>query len=350
MNTHKIITRLIIFGVALSLFTACHKEEITLGTNATDYFYVERNGASMFNLVRGNTASKTFLLIVHGGPGDSGLSYSEDYIRSTIEPNYAVVYCDQRDAASSQGGDNRKNLTLENMADDYKSLIAVLKLRYGSDIEIFMMAHSFGGLVSSAFMTANDNQSLVKGWIYVDGAFDYPLNDSLTRVRLLAEGDRQISRGKHVDDWKTIVNYCNEHTGMFNFEESMKLNQYAWKGQSYIDEIHKPENDLFLFSEGPESRMALSAMLCNLLANGKFNKKILKADYSDRLNKVTLPVLIIYGKYDMVCPKELGEELYRLVGSTDKELVISEVSAHSPMMQDREFFYDKVIEFIERIK
>jgi pimeloyl-ACP methyl ester carboxylesterase len=304
----------------------------------------------MFTLVKGNTSSKIFLLIVHGGPGDSGLAYSEDYIRSTIEPNYAVVYCDQRDAASSQGGDNRKNLTLENMVDDYKSLIAVLKLRYGSDIEIFMMAHSFGGLVSAAFMTANDNQSLVKGWIYVDGAFDYPLNDSLTRVRLLAEGDRQISLGKHVDDWKTIVNYCNEHTGMFTFKESMKLNQYAWKGQSYMDEIHISEAGFLLFSDGPENRMPLTAYIFNSLANGKFSKSILNASYTNQLNKVTLPVLIIYGKYDMVCPKELGEELYRLVGSTDKELVISEVSSHSPMMQDREFFYDKVIEFIERLK
>jgi pimeloyl-ACP methyl ester carboxylesterase len=350
MSIHKIITRLFIIGVALFIFTDCHKEEITLGNNASDYFYVERKGASMFTLVKGNTASKVFLLIVHGGPGDTGLSYSDAYIRSTIEPNYAVVYCDQRDASSSQGGDNQENITLDNMVEDYLSLITVLKQRYGTDIEIFMMSHSFGGLVSAAFMTSNDNQSLIKGLIYVDGAFDYPLNDSLTRVRLLAEGDRQISMGKYTAEWNEILDFCHEHTGPFTFDESMKLNLYAWKGQSYMEEIHKSEDKVYLYSDGPETRIPLTASLLNSLANSEFAENILNASYTNQLNKVTLPVLIIYGKYDMVCPKELGEELYRLIGSTDKELVISEVSAHSPMDEDREFFYDKVITFIERIK
>jgi pimeloyl-ACP methyl ester carboxylesterase len=350
MSTNKIITRLSIIGVALILFTACHKEEITLGNNASDYFYVERKGASMFTLVKGNTLSKVFLLIVHGGPGDTGLAYSDEYIRSTIEPNYAVVYCDQRDASSSQGGNNEKNITLDNMVEDYLSLITILKQRYGSDIEIFMMSHSFGGLVSAAFMTSNNNQLLIKGLIYVDGAFDYPLNDSLTRVRLLAEGDKQVSLGKHTAEWNKIISFCNEHTGPFNFDESMKLNLYAWKGQSYMEEIHKSEDKVYLYSDGPENRIPFTASLVNSLANIKFSKRILNASYRNQLNKITQPVLIIYGKYDMVCPKELGEELYRLVGSTDKEMVISEVSGHSPMQQDREFFYDKVIAFIERLK
>jgi pimeloyl-ACP methyl ester carboxylesterase len=350
MNSINLTVRIALSSLLLILLVACHNEDITIGTQANDYFYVEREGASMFTLVRGNTAGKVFLLIVHGGPGDSGISYSNDYMRSTIETKYAVVYSDQRDAASSQGGNNLKNLTLENMADDYKSLIDVLKMRYGNDIKIFMMAHSFGGLVSSAFMTKENYQSLIKGWIYADGAFDYPLNDSLTRMRLIEEGNYQISLNQYTEEWKKIIAYCNEHTGNFTFDESMELNKLAWKGQSYIKEINKPETGMKLFQNTPEGRIPISAFLSNNLTSYNLSKNILKTSYTNQLYKVNIPILMIYGKYDMVCPKELGEKLYELVGSTDKKLIISDVSAHSPMITDEDFFYNNVTEFIERIK
>ncbi|HNW51498.1 MAG TPA: alpha/beta hydrolase [Prolixibacteraceae bacterium] len=349
MNFLKITRAIMVASLMLLLLVSCHKEEITMGNNASDYFYIERKGASLFTLVRGNTASKIFLLIVHGGPGDSGLSYSNSYMRENIESRYAVIYSDQRDAGSSQGNFNAENLSLDNMAEDINCLISVLKQRYGNDIELFMMAHSFGGLLSPAYLTKSDYQSQIKGLIYADGAFDYPLNDSLTRTRLLAEGERQIAMGKKVDKWNDILSYCHEHTGNFTFEESMKINQLAWKGQSCLDNLKKSESEEIDLN-APEWERPFSAMLSNMYVNKKFSKDILHASYTSQLNKITVPVLIIYGEYDMVCPKELGDVFYNQISSTDKEMFIAKGCTHSPMNQDPDFFYDKAIEFIERLK
>ena len=79
-------------------------------------------------------------------------------------------------------------------------------------------------------------------------------------------------------------------------------------------------------------------------------KKIIKASYSNNLYKVNIPTIVIYGKKDLVCPSELGEALYSSIGSSDKEFVLSDISKHSPMDDDRENFYNHVIRFIEAHK
>lgn len=169
----------------------------------------------MHVLVEGNTASHVFLLFVHGGPGGSSLLYRTDYIISHLENNYAVVYWDQRNAGASQGGADGANLNIAQMADDLKKVIQVIKARYGANSEVFVLGHSFGGLLTSSFMTTGDNQKMAKGWIFVDGSHDYPLNDTLTRQMLLRVGQEQVTLGHNADEWTTILDFCNSHPGNF---------------------------------------------------------------------------------------------------------------------------------------
>jgi len=341
--------QIITFFIALLVFTACHKEEITITNNVKDHFYIKNGLNSSMVRVNGNAASKIFLLYIHGGPGGDGLSYRNNYVKNNIENRYAAVYYDQRNAGSSQGANNIDELSLDYMIDDIEKLITVLKHRYGDDIEIFMLAHSFGGLLSSGFMTTDNNQQLLKGWIYVDGAHNYPMNDSLTRVRLISAGNEQIALGKKVPEWQEIVDFCNAHPNNFNFKESMKYNSMAWKAMSYLkvksstNGNDEDESAIAII----EDKIPITAYTFNFQANLKFAEKLIHASYSDQLHNVTLPTLIIYGKNDFVCPLELGEALFSSISSTDKEFVLSDISGHSPMDDDREDFYNHVIRFIE---
>jgi pimeloyl-ACP methyl ester carboxylesterase len=343
----------IIIIVALLILSACRKEEIVITNNVNDQFYVKNGQSSSMVRVVGNATSKIFLLYIHGGPGGDGFSYRNDYIVNNIENRYAAVYYDQRNSGASQGANNVAELTLENMVDDIEKLITVLKYRYGSDIEIYMLAHSFGGLLSSGFMTTNNNQQLLKGWIYVDGAHDYPMNDSLTRVHLMNVAKEQIALGNKTTQWQEIADYCDAHPDNFNFEESMKYNSMAWKAMSYLNEksdttTNNAENSIFeaMF----KYNIPLTASALNIQANIVFMKNLVHASYSDELYKVTLPTLIIYGKKDFVCPLELGQALYESISSTDKEFVLSDISGHSPMDDDKINFYNHVIRFIEAHK
>jgi pimeloyl-ACP methyl ester carboxylesterase len=57
-------------------------------------------------------------------------------------------------------------------------------------------------------------------------------------------------------------------------------------------------------------------------------------------------VLIIFGRYDFVCPEGMGEDFYRNIGSTDKRMVISPISGHNIMLQDKVLFCKEVNTFI----
>ena len=334
--------------LSVILFNACQKESISIGTGVSDTFYLDNHGCSMKILVEGNTISKTFLLFVHGGPGTGSEFYNTSYISKNIEDKYAVVYWDQRNAGASQGNINGKNLNLNQMTDDLKKVIILLKHRYGQSISVFILGHSFGGLLTSSFLTQNDNQNMVKGWILVDGSHNYPLNDTLTRQMLLTVGQQQIDMNKNVNKWRAIVTYCENHTGNFTLQESNQLESYASDAETYFSEVKQlsiADFKQYSFKE----KWPITSILFNFLytSNGDINKELAVTEFSSQLYKITIPTLMLYGKYDFICPKEMGEDVYNRINTSNKKIAISPISGHYTMFQDEAFFCNEVNSFIE---
>lgn len=334
--------------VVLPAIVSCQKEEITIGANVSETFYVENNRAAMRVLVEGNTASRVFIVFVHGGPGAGAFLYNTSYISNNIEDKYALVYWDERNSGASQGGINGRELTLEQMTDDLKKVIQVIKARYGQGSDVFIIGHSFGGLLTSAFMAIGNNQQMVKGWIFADGSHNYPLNDTLTRQMLYTIGQQQIALNNNRARWEEIVSYCSTHTGNFSFYESGQMGKYAEEAENYIDGVTKI--DVFkLFSDNAvKYNWPLTAMLMNYIYSSEagINRDLAKTEFSSSLYKISLPVLIMFGEYDFVCPKGLGYDLFNHISSTDKKIVISPVSGHNIMFQDEVLFCKEVNEFI----
>jgi len=335
----------ILFFLAM---TSCQKEKITIAQKVSETFYIENRGASMRILVDGNTSSKVFIVFVHGGPGVGAFVYNSDYLSNNIEDKYAIVYWDERNSGASQGNSNGMYLTLEQMTDDLKKVIQVIKFRYGQNSEVFIMGHSFGGLLTSSFITTGNNQDMVQGWIFADGSQNYPLNDTLTRQMLLSVGQQQIALNNNRVKWQEIVSYCNAHTGNFSFDESNQMMKYAEDAETYINEVTKVNSWELFWNNAIKFNWPLTSMLMNYLysSEASLNNDLAKIEFSSSLYKVTLPVLILFGQYDFVCPKGLGYDLYNRVSSTDKKIIISPISGHNIMFQDEVLFCREVNEFI----
>jgi len=341
-----------VFVLLILLLVSCQKEKITIGTNVSETFYLDNAGASMRILVEGNTASHAFLVIVHGGPGEGSIVYDTDYITQHIENKYAVAFWDQRDAGASQGNSNGNNLNLPQMTDDLKKVIELIKYRYGQESSIFILGHSFGGLLTSSFMTTDQNQSMIKGWIMVDGSQNYPLNDTLTRQMLLRVGQEQIALNKHINDWNSIIDFCTAHTGNFTLAESNQLETNAEYAESYMDEVNQFNLITAMEAVSINDDLPLTSILFNYLysENAGFNATLAKTQFSSLLYKIVTPTLLLYGKYDFICPKELGDEVISKISTTDKRMVISPVSGHNFMFQDPVLFCLEVDNFIEKYR
>ena len=87
--------------------------------------------------------------------------------------------------------------------------------------------------------------------------------------------------------------------------------------------------------------------MAGLLTANTINGETEKASMTADLNKITIPSLFLWGKYDFVVPPSLGEMAFNNVSSTKKEVVIFEKSGHSPMDSEPDLFAEKVIQFVE---
>ena len=333
------------------IVSGCQKETITTGTNVSETFYLENKGAAMRILVEGNTASKTFLVIIHGGPGGGAYIYNTDYISKHIEDKYAVVYWDQRNAGASQGNNNGNNLTLSNMTDDLRKVIETIKARYGKDAGIFIMGHSFGGMIAADFMTSDSLQSMVKGWIMADASHNYSLNNRLTREMLLRIGREQIDANKNTEKWEPIISWCLAHPSINNLEEAQKLESFASDAEKLFPGVKHVGFSDFTGLIVKED-WAVTSFLFNYLysKHADINEDLEKTGFSDLLYKINRPTLLLWGEYDFVCPQGLGTEIFNRIDTNEKQFVVSSKAGHAIMFQDPEFFCDNINEFISRYR
>lgn len=331
------------------LLGSCQKETITLSTNASDVFYLLHKGAAMRVQVDGNTASKVFVVLVHGGPGATSFVYNTDFITQNLEGKLAVVYWDQRNAGASQGGANGKYLHLKQNVEDLKKLIELIRYRYGQDIRVYLLGHSWGGLVTAGFLTEGSNQDMVRGWICVDGSHNYPLNDTLTHDKLLSVGLDQVSQGKHASDWNDIISYCRSHTGPYSFDESMTMESFAETAETLMDSVVQVNFVSVLSHMMIKQDIPLTSLAMNYLytTHATINEEISTADYSAHLTRVTIPVLLLYGKFDFICPEGMADDILAHIGSSYTRKVISPVSGHNFMLQDPGLFVTEVLAFID---
>ncbi len=321
-------------------------------TEVYERFMFRHNGADLAVEVNGNIASKTFILLLHGGPGGGSGAYNSGVYSEMLEEKYAIAYMDQRGNGASQGIYSEDDLTLTQNSKDVYALSLFLKEKYGDDISLFLMGHSWGGITSSHALINTDIQDQLKGWIEVDGVNDFDHNN-IEAIKLFLEvGNAQLAKGYEVDFWQEVVNRVNTmDTNAVTDDDEGYLNSQGFEAEGKLEEITNAEDN------SPPGYSILNSpdIALNLQASNNFINGILNADSkinSTRfdLEKITIPSQFLWGKYDFVVPPAIGEDAFNRVSSTNKEIIIFENSGHSPMSNEPEKFAQSIIDFVELYK
>lgn len=343
-------SKLKIVAITLLLLgiSACSKEDVKLN-DLNETIFVRHKKADMPARIYGNGSEKVFLIILHGGPGGSGLQYRVNAIRTEIEKNNAVVYFDQRGSGSSQGNYSEEDVSIDIMAEDVLALAKVIKAKYGNDAKLFLMGHSWGGALGPATLLKNQEDFL--GWIDVDGSHDSKGLYDTYKVVFKEMADKQIALGNSVDYWKNIHDLAS-NTEAYSLENYYKLNGAA-NGVAEILAADKVINEskADFGNDTPSENWPIVTWNKNrigqILDEKGLNENV---SYTDRLSEITIPSLVLWGKYDIVVPTLYAQEAFDNLGTGDKEIFIFEKSAHSPMYTEPDLFADKVIEFINAHK
>jgi pimeloyl-ACP methyl ester carboxylesterase len=334
------------------LFSSCQREKISLSATANDTFYVQNAGSSQRVQVRGNTLSGKIILTVHGGPGGSSyyLSYLQQMQRQ-IEPDFAVAYLDQPIAGASQG--NRVKYSIDDYAEGIKKTIAVLKYRYGVNQKIILFSESWGGIVSTAFLTSGANQQLVAGWVNSGGPHDFHLQDREIIPMAIAEGNRQIALGKNVAKWQEIVSYCQNNSPVNNYTVAKKLNDLLGDAENLIDTVVKVDFGTIgiFWNQSLNNNAPFTAAAFNLFSNTKndVEKEAYKKFYENDVAVISVPLLLLWGKYDFIAPPAVADSLFNKVQSGIKQKIILQRSGHNSFLQEPDIYWPAFKNFVRQL-
>lgn len=330
------------------ILASCNKMNVS--NNLKDHFFIESKKSIMPVFVNGNYSSKTFLLYLHGGPGGTSL----DAYQNNENPFYklqndlVVVYWEQRCAGNTQGSCD--NLTLNQYVEDLEKLIILLQSKYGSDIKLFLLGHSWGGTLGIKYLSNTLYQSKIKGWIEVGGGHHVPRIATLEKEMLISEGNKEILAGRNINEWNEIITKANT-LNITKIDDLFEMNRLSVQAENIMKQNGTINSKIInsWFHDYFFSPQDISITKTNLaLSAEKMKNELASINLSDSLQKIEIPVLMVWGKYDFRVPPKFAQEELIKYGSAKKDLVILDKSAHFVQFNEPQLFYENVKLFIEK--
>ena len=341
----KSITPYIFFVFTALILSACSRPEM----ETYERFFFKTDGADLAVQVDGNRASKVFILLLHGGPGGSGYEYNRGSYADQLEEKYAMVYLDQRGQGASQGNYDQRSLTLQQFSDDIHALAQLLKQKYGQDISLFLMGHSWGGTTGTHALLNTAVQDELRGWIEVDGAHDIPLLNKEALKMFQVIGAEEIAKGNNTDRWQEIVTFAaGVDTANISEEEGGKINSFGFEAEGLLDAVNEGGGGEASHGFWTHPQTGLPSAISGSSTANAITPETELAAMTSRLGEITVPSLFLWGKYDFVVAPALGQSVLERASSQDKELVIFDHSGHSPMDTEPDAFVAAVMGFVER--
>ncbi len=338
----------LIYILCLFALISCQEDMFREG----DFFFLISKEAKMPVIVRGNRSSGVFIIFVHGGPGGTALQKVGLPAFNELEKSYATVFWDQRASGSSQGNSSDDLLTLPQFVEDLDKLVDLIRYKY-TNPTIFLMGHSWGGCLGTAYLADASRQSKIKGWIEVDGAHNNPKGDSLSLTWVKGYAQQQIDEHRETDFWNYVLNWYAKNP---NFT-SNQLEHYAFveKANGYIHDptvIRSPATFPgytfdYMFNSPADVAMALT----------NYNHVLKTFVISDidltlKMKNITLPSLILWGQFDGIIPFSMATQALNSLGTIapKKSITLLPNSGHVGFYEEPELFAATVGQFIEMYK
>lgn len=270
-------------------------------------------------------SSKTPLILLHGGPGGTHNSY-ELFDELAIKDDRPIIMYDQLGCGLSSLDSPHPNLwKKETWVDELINLRKELGLT-----KCHILGHSWGGMLAIIYLC--DNQ--------VEGIKSLTLSSTLSSVKLWhSEANRLIKYLSSVD--QEAIKKAEESKDYETLEFKIAMNDYYKK---YVSDVDKSKEDT------PEclKREKVFGKEAYETAWGKSeftpSGTLLDYEYTDKLNKINIPTLLISGTDDESTPFQNKVMFDNLGGK--KEWVLLENSRHMTYYEQKDKYFEALIKFL----
>ncbi|MEZ4848515.1 MAG: alpha/beta hydrolase [Bacteroidia bacterium] len=343
------------FSITLLFLLSSCGNNLSLSPEANDRFHLEADGAYLPIMVRGNTSSNKILLYIQGGPGLNTLDFAYvDYPnwKNNIEKDYAVAYFDQRGLGNSQGNYSLDDINIDQFLKDIYQIVQLLQHRY-PDAEIYLMGHSWGGWMTYLYSYTFRENPLIKGAIALNAPFTTDQNDirwTFRRDFLLNISEEFIAEGVKVDYWAEVKAWIELHPTLSTPEEQRQWNIYANGGVAEFEaEVQIGVRDYAKVLFGSSYNVFPSLLDINKAdsVTRRLFRDARDINALDHLNQITVPILLVTGRYDDIAPPEELVYGIELIGSEVKRLEILPDAGHDSFINQPEMFREILKDFLE---
>ena len=324
------------------------------GSGVSKHFFVQTDdGALLKVLVEGNLDSDVIIVVLHGGPVGSAHAYNSGSWAADLEDRYAMAYVDQRAQGASQGAIDTLAYDLDRAALDVEQVLGVLRGRFGADVDLYLLGHSWGGMLGTLTLVDTSAQRQVSGWIEAAGCHDSLREPTYVVDRMLDVGARETAMGNNVEEWLDITTFAYElkERGTFGGDDLLTLNRNGYRAEGLIDAIEWDVDLAAAIGRGfRNDARPLTQWWAGSIALNTLYDEADSASLTDRLPEIGVPSLFLYADYDFVCPTALGTDATERVSNSERALVRFERSGHSLMFNEPDLFVSEVGQFVERTR
>ena len=273
------------------------------------------DGHTMYYEKHGNPEGVP-IVVLHGGPG-GGLS--KDYLQFFDLKKWFVIMYDQRGCGKSLPRLELKSNTTWHLVEDIE------KLRKELEIDCWaVFGGSWGTTLALAYASKylqNITGFLLRGICLVDDKeLDWQYGEDGAARIYPVEWDKFVSgsciKRKGIKSAKTMINNYSKCLG--NRKTRKRASSSWWKWESSLSKLNQK-----IRTDGPKFEEEISTIENHYFKHGAWLKP---GQLLATAKKIKVPVIIVQGRYDMVCPAKSAYELAKALPNA--KLVVS-ISGHS---------------------
>lgn len=278
-----------------------NEDEFTIDSG----FLTVSDGHKIYYQRWGNPKSKP-IFFLHGGPG----SGCKDKYKINFDPKkHQVVFHDQRGSGKSTPFASTKNNTTQDLVEDIEKLRK--KFDFG---RIQLTGGSWGSFLAFAY-SINYSENVSK--ILVSGIF----TGNKSELDYIQQGGLKTH---YPDAWQQYIEVVPENqrhnTSKFYLNKMLHdknkmdyVKRWVLLESSALSIDSDFTKDKLGTNDYDENSMALALLEAHYFVNNCFVEDNFIKNNADKLRKI--PIVMVHGRYDHVCPPQTAFELAATIGS-----------------------------------